>query len=255
MLKPILLSLSLGVLGLALFAPCYAAAPAKIEAVAPIADITAEAEAKVKSLEGLLETDKSYLEAKGSTIPAEAGVLAVLAQAVVESKEAAAWKASAADVRDGAIAVATSKSYDDAKKGFAAVKAAIGGTAAGAKADHEWNKLCKLGGVMKEINKRNTKLKRVARLKELKDQEAEDSSRDSSVTALLALAAHDDTHEVKSGKKEDIDLWKKFAKDYQEQMTATSAAFKKKDLTAASDTLKKANAACAACHDKFRAQE
>jgi hypothetical protein len=254
-MKPILLSLSLGVVVAALFAPCYAAAPAKIAAVAPIADVTAEADAKVKILDEALSSDSNYLAAKGSTIPTEAGVLAVLAQAVVESEEKAAWKASAADVRDGAIAVATSKSYDDAKKGLAAVKDAIGGKAAGAAADYEWNKLCKLGGVMKEINKRNGKLRRAVRLKELKDEEAADFSRDASVAAVLALAAHDDTHEVKSGKKEEIEQWKKWAKDYQEQMTAASVAIKKKDIAAAADAFKKANNSCNACHDKFREKE
>jgi hypothetical protein len=254
-MKRILLSLSLGAVVAALFAPCYAAAPAKIAAVAPIADVTAEADAKLKILDEFLASDKTYLEGKGSTIPTAAGVLAILAQAVVESEENAAWKASAADVRDGAIAIATSKSYDDAKKGLAAVKDAIGGKASGAKADHEWNTLCKLGGVMKEVSARNGKLRRGARLKELKDDEAEGFSRDASVAAVLALAVHDDTHEVKSKKQEDIDQWKKFAKAYQEQMTAASAAFKKKDLTAAADAFKKGNTLCNDCHSKFKEGE
>jgi hypothetical protein len=253
MLKRILLGLSVGAVGLSLLLPCYAGAPAKIATVAPIGDLVAESEAKIKSLEELLASDKSYLEGKKTTIPTEAGVLAVLAQAIVESDESAAWKPAAADVRDGAIAIATSKSYDDAKKGLESVKMAHGGTAGGAKPDHEWNKLCALGSVMKEVNKRNGKLRRGSKLKALDDTQAAEFSRDASVLAVLALAAHDDTHEVK--KKEEVPEWQKFSKEFQAQMTAASAAFKKKDVAAAADAFKKGNTACNDCHAKFREKE
>ena len=250
MLKTVVSGLSLGAIGLSLLLPCYAAAPAKITTVAPIGDLALEAENKIKSLDELLATDKSYLEAKKTTIPTEAGVLAVLAQAIVESEETAAWKSAAADVRDGAIAINTAGSYDDAKKGLAAVKTAHGGTVGGAKPDHEWNKLSALKSVMKEINKRNTKLRRGSKLKSLDDTQAGEFSRDASVMAVLALAAHEDTHEVK--KKEEVPDWQKFSKEFQAQMTAASAAFKKKDLAAAADAFKKGNTACNDCHKQFR---
>ena len=102
MLKKILACISLGALGTSFLMPCQAAAPAKIASVAPIANLVAEAEAKIKSLEEALASDKSYLESKGTTIPTEAGVLAVLAQAVLESEEKAAWQPSAADLRANA---------------------------------------------------------------------------------------------------------------------------------------------------------
>jgi cytochrome c556 len=60
---------------------------------------------------------------------------------------------------------------------------------------------------------------------------------------------------VKSGKAEDIAEWKKFAKAFQVEMTAASAAFKKKDMTAAGDAWKKGNTACNDCHAKFRPNE
>jgi hypothetical protein len=73
--------------------------------------------------------------------------------------------------------------------------------------------------------------------------------------AILALAAHDDTHEVKSKKKEDIDEWQKYAKEFQGQMTAAAVAFKKQDVPAAADAWKKGNMACNDCHGKFRPNE
>lgn len=250
MLKKILCCVSLGALGLSSLLPCYAAAPEKIAKVAPVADLVADAEAKIKALEEALASNQSYLEAKGTTIPTEAGVLAVLAQAIAESEEKPSWKASAPDLREAAKAVASSKTYEEAQKGLAAIKDAAGGKASGAKVEHEWNKLAKLGAVMKEVNKRNGKLRRSTR--KLPDDTAE-SARDASVLAVLALVAHEDTHEVK--KKEDIAKWRAYAKDFGVQMTAASAAFKKKDAAAAGDAFKKANTACNDCHSAFREGE
>lgn len=250
MLKKVLSAVALGALSLSVLLPCQAAAPVKIAAVAPVSDLQAEAEIKIKAVEDALATDKSYLDTKGTTLPAEAGVLAVLAQAIVESEEKPTWKASAPDLRDGAIAIASAKSYDEAKAGLAAVKSALEGTAGSAKPEAEWNKLVKLGALMKDVNKRNGKLRRATR--KLPDDPTE-AARDASVLAVLGLATHADTHEVKDQSK--VPEWQKFALDFQAHMTATSAAFKKKDLAAAADAFKKANAACNDCHGKFREGE
>jgi hypothetical protein len=249
-LKNALLIISLGTIGTSLLLPCEAAAPAKIASVAPIADIVAEADAKIKALDEALKDNEAYLQAKGTTIPTAAGVLAILSQAIVESDEKAAWQPSAADVRDAAIVVSNAKSFDEAKKGLADVKEAVGGKVGGAKKEADWSKLAALGKVMKEVNARNGKLRRATRKKEATDTESAEASRDASVLAVLALAAHDDTHEVK--KKEEVGEWQKFAKEFQTEMTATAAAFKKKDVTGAADAWKKGNASCTACHNKFR---
>jgi cytochrome c556 len=251
--KNVLLSISLAAIALSFLLPCYGAAPEKIAKVAPIDDLVREADLKVKSLEDALATDKSYLESKGTTIPTEAGVLAVLSQAIVESEEKAAWQPSAKDVRDAAIAVASSKSYDDAKKGLAAIQEAHSGKVGSAKPEHEWNKLCRLASVMKEVNKRNGKLRSATRKKELTDDEAAKAAGDATVMAVLALAAHEDTHEVK--KKEEVAEWQKYSKEFQAQMTALSAAARKKDKAAAADAFKKGNTACNDCHGKFRETE
>lgn len=250
MLKKLLFGASLAALGLSLMVPARAAAPVKIAEVAPAADLVAEAEAKIKSLEESLASEKSYLESKNTTIPAQAGVLAVVAQAIVESDPKPEWKASAPDLRDAAIAIAGSKTYDDAKKGLEGVKGAAGGTAAGAKPEADWNKLIKLGALMKEVNARNGKLRRNTRMP---PANADEAARDATVLAVLALAMHDDTHEVK--KPDQIPEWQKFSKDFQVQMTATAAALKAKDKNAAGDAFKKANAACTDCHAKFREEK
>lgn len=230
--------------------PCFAAAPAKLNKVAPVADLVAEAEAKIKSLEESLATNASYLEKQKKSIPEDAGVLAILSQAIAEHEDKAAWKASAPDLRDAAISVAESKTYDAAKKGLAAIKDAHGGKAGPAKKDHDWNKLAKLENVMAEVNKRNGLLRKD--LRKSAPPNPDQSSRDASVLAVLALVAQEDTHPVK--KKEDIPAYKKLAVDMQASMTEAAATLKKKDFTAASAAFKKANTSCNTCHADFRDQ-
>ena len=46
------------------------------------------------------------------------------------------------------------------------------------------------------------------------------------VLAVLGLAIHDDTHEVKSQKKEEIEEWQKYADGFRTEMTAAAAAFR-----------------------------
>jgi len=101
MLRVCLLSLSVSVVAVA----CFAAAPLKIKDVAPGADLVLEADAKIKALEEALSSADKYQEAKAGPLGRDASVLAALAQAIVESEEKPQWKASAADVRDGAIAI------------------------------------------------------------------------------------------------------------------------------------------------------
>ncbi|MBS0260557.1 MAG: hypothetical protein JSS02_01265 [Planctomycetes bacterium] len=255
MLKKIALTFAVSAVGLSLVIPTFAAAPVKISAVAPVADIAAQADARVKALEEALKSDEEFNKAKGKLIPSEAGVLAALAQAIAESEEKAGWQATAPDVRDAAIALSKAKSYDDAKKEFAAVKDALGGKSSGAKVEYDWAKLVKLGVVMDQISKRNNKFRRNTKKKDASDAEINEMIGDATVAAVLSLATHDDTHEVKSKKAEDIELWKKFAKEYQTQISATSAALKKKDMAGAADAWKKSSQACNDCHAKFKEGE
>jgi hypothetical protein len=248
--KKVVVSVSLVVIAVSVILTCQAAAPLKIAAVAPIADLVAETDVRIKAIEEALATEQSYLQSKGTTIPSLAGVLAVVAQAVAESEETATWKAAAPSLRDAAIAVANAKTYAEAKQGLAAIKEAQGGKAGAAKPDAEWNKLCKLGALMKEVNSRNTKLRRA---KTSLPANTEEASRDASVLAVLALAAHDDTHEVKD--KAQIPDWQKFSKEFSAHMTGMAAAFKKRDKEGAAAGFKKANDVCNACHDKFRDAE
>ena len=86
MLKKIAMLTALGAVGVSLLVPCYAATPVKIATVAPAADLAAAADARVKLLEESLKDNDEYNKAKAKTIPAEASVLAVLAQAIADDR-------------------------------------------------------------------------------------------------------------------------------------------------------------------------
>jgi hypothetical protein len=250
------MGLSVGAIGLSLLLPCNAAAPVKIATVAPITDVAGQIDASVKLLEGYLASDDEY-KANKKKVRTEATVVSVLSQAVVESDDKASvpWHAAAADVRNAAISIADSKTYDEAKKGLAALKEAHGGKKGAAASEHEWNKLAKLGSIMDAIQSRSGKIRGGSRKKAdtITAAEIADGAGAATVLAVLALAVHEDTHEVK--KKEETADWQKAAKEFQTQMTATAAAFKKKDMAAAADGWKKGNTACNSCHDKFREKE
>ncbi|MGQ0634913.1 MAG: hypothetical protein ACT4QC_09905 [Planctomycetaceae bacterium] len=247
MLKKALVFASLGTLTFAAWLPAYAGAPAKISDVAPVADLAIEADAKIKAIEEALASNEKYMETKSSTLPRDAGVLAVLAQAIVETDENSEWKATAAGVRDGAIAIATATSLEDAKKGFAAVTDARAGKPTNAKSDADWAKLCKLRSVMKEVTFRNNKLRSAKRKMPEKPEEV---ARHASVLAVLALVAHEDTHEVKDPAQ--VGEWKKFAMEFQKHMTEAATAFKKADKDAAAKAFDSAATNCNDCHAKFK---
>jgi cytochrome c556 len=219
--------------------------------VAPISELAAEAETKIAAIEAGLASADSYSQGK-KAISGDAGVLAVLAQAVAEHDGSAAWKKTAADVRDAAIALSNSKSFEEAKKSLADVKAAQGGKSSGAKADADWAKIAKLSAVMTEVNRRHGKLRRATKKA---PADAGEATRDASVLAVLAVVAQADTHEVKSGKAADVAKWQQYAKDMQVYSTKAADALRKKDDAGFKETFTTLNKSCTDCHKDFRDAE
>ena len=231
----------------AVIVPVYAAAPVKIADVAPIEDFALEAEAKVKLLEEALKDQTTYDAGKKKSIPEDAGILAIFAQAIAEHSADAAWKAAAPDVRDAAKSIAKAGSLADAQKGLAAVKEAMGGKKGAAAVDAKWEELSNLDAVMSEVNKRTGKLRRAVR--KLPDDPAQ-AARDASVLALLGVVTHEDTHEVKDKAK--IPGWQKFCIDMQVDMTELSKQLKAKDAAKSKAAFDKANKSCSGCHEQYR---
>ena len=244
MVQKMWLPLALTLLAGACLVPAQAAD--KLSTVTPVADLVAEAETKIKDIEALLADNDSYTKAKKKQVPQAAGTLAVLAQGIAQHDEDSAWKKSAADLRDAAISIAKSASLDDAKKGLDAAKAAAGGKAGGAKADHAWDKLIDMDSLMAEVSARNGKFRKFFKTPADHDVMA----RNASTLAVLALVIEADTHEVKD--KADVAKWKKYSKDLQEGMSKISAAIKKKDDAGAKTLFLESAKSCSGCHTDIR---
>jgi cytochrome c556 len=219
-----------------------------VKDVAPVAHLITELDAKITDLEKLLATSKDYDESKKSKLPTDAGVAAVLAQAIADHADKSEYKGAAADVRDAAIKLWKSDSYDAAKAALAAVKEAAGGKSGGAAPDYDWAKLARLSSVMSEVNKRNGQLRRATR-KAPPDPSVE--ARSASVLAILSLVAHEDTHEVKGGEA-DIAKWKAFSLDMQKASSDLSVAFEAKNADDAKKSFEALQKSCSACHADFR---
>lgn len=246
MVKKLWLPLALTMVVTAFVVPANAAE--KLSTVTPVADLVTEAEAKLKELETPLADNEAYNKAKKKGIPQAAGTLAILAQFIAEHDEDSALKKSAADLRDAAISIAKAGSFDDAKKGLEAAKAAAGGKAGGAKVEHAWDKLTDMDSLMSEVSGRNTKLRKAFR-KAPDDYNA--ASRDASVMAVLSLVIEADVSHVKD--KSDIEKWKKYSKDLQKSMTEIATALKAKDDAKGKATFLEANTkSCNLCHTEIR---
>ena len=84
-----------------------------------------------------------------------------------------------------------------------------------------------------------------------KDPQAE--SLHATTLAVLALAIHADTHEVKD--KSQIPQWQGYATDYRKKMTDLAAAIKAKDKERGNELFRAAQTSCIDCHKTFRKEE
>ncbi len=231
---------------MAFLLPVAAESKVKVAEVASVEDLAMEIKAQIAKLEGFLQSKQSHAEARETrSIQQAAGVLACLAQASAEHEKKKEVKLSAPDLRDAAIAIRKSKSLEDAKAGLEKVKAAHGGKSSGAKVKHPWNKLCNLHRLMEEVKSRHYKLKRVIR----RPKNPQADSLHATTIAVLAIAAHADTHEVK--KDSEISEWQGYANDLRKSMSEIAAALKKKDTKTAKTAWNASVKSCTACHAKW----
>jgi hypothetical protein len=228
--------------------PVWGDAPRKIGEIATVDDLVSEINSKVEFLGQQLANADSFAKAhEKKEINQASGVIACMAQAIVEHTDSAKANFKAADLRDAAIALRAAKSFDEATKLFAAVKEAHLGKSAGtSRPDAEWNKLTGMGRMMEEINSRSATIRRGLR----RLQKPEETARDCTTLAVLALAMEVDTHEVHD--KDQLPLWKELSVKYRSEMVAMAKAVRAKDTTQATEHFTAANAACTQCHEQIR---
>ena len=223
-------------------------APQKVVEIATVDDLVAEINAKVELLGQQTANAESFAKTlEKKEVNQAAGVIACMAQAIVEHPDKAKAKFHAADVRDAAVLLRAASTFEDAAKLVASVKEAHAGKSAGtAKAEAEWNKLTSQGRMMEEINSRSATIRRGLR----RLQKPDETARDCATLAILALAMEVDTHEVKDPAQ--LPLWKELSVKYRSEMIAMTKAVRAKDTAKATEHFTAANEACNKCHEQIR---
>ncbi|MBC7817949.1 MAG: cytochrome c [Planctomycetaceae bacterium] len=247
-MRRFILSLSVLAASALCLLPAWGEAPQKVVEIASVDDLVAEINAKVELLGQQVSSAEAFaMTVEKKEVNQAAGVVACMAQAIVEHPDKAKAKFHAADLRDAAVLLRAAKTFEDATKLFAAVKDAHAGKSAGtAKPEAEWNKLTSLGRMMEEINGRSATIRRGLR----RLAKPEETARDCSTLAILALAMEVDTHEVKDPAQ--LPLWKELSVKYRSEMIAMSKAVRAKDTAKATEHFTAANEACNKCHEKIR---
>lgn len=228
--------------------PAWGEAPQKVVEIATVDDLVSEINAKVELLGTHLGSADAFAKSlEKKEVPQAAGVIACMAQAIVEHSDKAKAKFHAADLREAAVALKSAKTFDEAAKAFGSLKDAHAGKSSGtSKAEAEWNKLTGLGRMMEEINGRSATIRRGLR----RLQKPEETARDCTTLAVLALAMEVDTHEVKD--QAQLPLWKELSVKYRSEMAAMAKAVRAKDTAKANEHFTAANEACNKCHEQIR---
>ena len=248
------LSIAAVALCVSLLAPVEAAAPAKISTVAEAADIVAEARHQLAILEELAKNQAAFEQAlKVNGIAQAGGVLACLAQALVEHDKIGDVKVAAADLRDAALAVRNEKNLNAVKGGIAKIEAALNGKAGDAKKEYSWTKLVNMHRMMEEANSRYSKLRRTVtnmRRRPERKFDVEEATGHAVALAVLGLPMYADTHEVKD--KKDIPEWQEYSMIYRNSTAELVKAIKAKNGNKAYEAWKTAGESCSKCHEVFR---
>ena len=222
------------------------AAPSDVTAAVNTEDLKTELEEKVEKLGKSVESEDSFKRAmEFKTIATDAGVIACLAQAIVEHKEGGKTGIPGAAVRDAALKLAKAKTLDAAKAGLSGVQTALAGKDTGEKAN-DWKKLINMHRMMEEMEYREGRLRRSLR----RPRRLEADASHATVLAVLGLAMRADTHEVK--KEAELPDWDRMAKEYQVAVSGVAAAMKAGDADKARQLFEASNKVCADCHAQFR---
>lgn len=229
------------------FLPALAEPPVPLAQVAPLEDLVLEVDDRIKALEKLLASEESFEENKETAVWQGFTVLAVIGQGIAEHPDHGKTKIQGPHLRDAARQFTAKSSYDEAKAALEAVtKAHTGGASGDASVEHDWAKLVRMHPMMYEIEERSGSLNRVIR----RPRGRADEPVHASVIALLTLAMHADTHEVKN--PDEIPQWHALAREYLDTMTGVAKAVRQKDKETAGELMVKATATCDKCHEKFR---
>jgi hypothetical protein len=227
------------------FCAVWAASPVKLANVASVDDLTNEVLLLVTDAQKTLGSLETYNDGH-ERLKRSASQIAILAQALAEYDADLKLKASAPNLRDAALAIVRAQSYEEVTQSFERMKQAVSGKSTEtATREFDWGKLARLGTLMHAMKDRSEALRKSFR----RSRDPEIESRHAMSMALMALAAHGDTHAVKD--PADKAAWQDFCLQLQGHMSRAAAAVKQREPSAA-DHFRMGMDTCSACHEKFK---
>jgi len=223
----------------------------KMSDIAPVENFASAADEKIVALEKYVATPEAY-DKSAQKLRRDAGMVAVLAQAIAEHDQDSPRKKSAVPLRDAALKLAAATNVDDAKQWLKEVQQAQVGKGIGNDVSMDWAQLIKFESLMNEVALRNRSVGRAVRkMRRGLDQKARNEvANDADILAVLAMVAAADTHPVKD--KTTIADWKNFANKQRAAAIATAAAFRENDAKRVKSAYTSLSKTCSGCHKAYR---
>jgi hypothetical protein len=246
-MKRVLVCLTLFAAAASAVSISVAGAPADVSKAVGAEELATAARTKAEDLGKAVASEAAYGRAMENKIIAkDGGVIACLAQALVEHKDGDASGINATGLRDAAILLSRTKKLADATAALKNVNEALAGKGEKGEKDHPWNKLVNMHRMMEEFEYQGGKLRRVLK----RPRRLESYAENAAVLVVLGLAMEADTHEVKD--KTRLPQWTKWSKEYHQAMSGLNTAIKAGDGAKARSIFDAANESCETCHEVFR---
>jgi hypothetical protein len=246
-MKRVLVCLTLFAAAASAVSISVAGAPADVSKAVGAEELATAARTKAEDLGKAVASEAAYGRAMENKIIAkDGGVIACLAQALVEHKDGDASGINATGLRDAAILLSRTKKLADATAALKNVNEALAGKGEKGEKDHPWNKLVNMHRMMEEFEYQGGKLRRVLK----RPRRLENYAENAAVLVVLGLAMEADTHEVKD--KTRLPQWTKWSKEYHQAMSGLNTAIKAGDGAKARSIFDAANESCETCHEVFR---
>lgn len=225
----------------------WAALPAKMSDVVSVADLETEITSKIAEIESTLAAPEQFQELTGSRRSASLQ-LTLLAQALARHDGESKLKASAPGIRDTAMSITTSASFDDATQKLAQLKTPRANTepAKETSSDEEWAMIVRNRALMDLLREKSDQVRKS--LRRIKDPEAE--SRNASTMAVIGIAVGAHAHSRKTPSEQM--MWTDWSHNFQKHMTRTARAIRERDSAAVLEHFTAAQAACDLCHEQFK---
>lgn len=222
-----------------------AALPIKItNDVASPADLVAEVQSLLKSIEPSMASPESYRDGH-EQLKRQSVQIAILAQAIAQHEGDSPLKPAAESLRNAALGLSRAGSFDEAGRLLTAVKLASEGKPVAADPVPEPARIASASSMMHAMKQRAEALRKSFR----RPKDPEEESRHAMMIALMSLCVHDDSRAVKS--PEDVPQWKAASLEVQQHMSRAALAIKTRHESGAIE-FRLGMEACDKCHLQFK---